>query len=498
MKVLKSLENFLLKSDSWIFIVYLLVASHLEVQMHDEMLIEDYLDNILLLFAIFSPLLFLEFFKSKFSDLSKNKFTLHLSYFGIQAIYLAIINLLNTSLYNTSLFSLPEELLVLISAYWILIAIGLHVFKIYRGRFKWVKKIRYINLNKALILSLLLIAGLMALLIISDYDNFTRNRIVDAGIDYKIVMKRFPLFLGIWLQVFIAYMAGFFFYYLNANFLIPKLLRQRGILFYIFGGLGTIFIFYPLMGTILKYLPLHQTVPILLPSENYQVMDPINGAVVFGIMIVSIPLILTLDWFKQNNDIVQLEKQNIETELDLLKQQINPHFFFNTLNNLYAMSLAKSDQTSEVVMQLSELMRYVIYRGKEEKVTLEEEVKYIEDYISLQQIRLHQKLDLAIHKNITNKDLTLAPLLLIILVENAFKHGIEPAEGSAHLIIDIKADENTFFFQCCNTYEEETSKKGIGLENLKRRLEILYPEQHQLSLIKEDQQFIAQLKINFS
>jgi LytS/YehU family sensor histidine kinase len=162
------------------------------------------------------------------------------------------------------------------------------------------------------------------------------------------------------------------------------------------------------------------------------------------------------------------------------------------------MSLAKSDQTSEVVMQLSELMRYVIYRGKEEKVTLEEELKYIEDYISLQQIRLHQKLDLAIYKNISNKDLTLAPLLLIILVENAFKHGIEPAEGSAHLIIDIKADENTFFFQCSNTYEEETSKNGIGLENLKRRLEILYPEQHQLSLIKEDKQFIAQLKINFA
>ena len=151
-------------------------------------------------------------------------------------------------------------------------------------------------------------------------------------------------------------------------------------------------------------------------------------------MLATTPIILTVQWFKQSNEIADLEREKSATELNLLKQQINPDIFINTLNNLYALSLTKDEKTPEVILQLSELMRYVIKRGKEEVVPILEEIKYIEDYVWLQNIRLHKKLDFSFEKNIDDLSLKIPPLLFINLVENAFKHGIEPAEEDLSLI----------------------------------------------------------------
>ena len=238
---------------------------------------------------------------------------------------------------------------------------------------------------------------------------------------------------------------------------------------------------------------------ILTPSENQHIFAIENGGFAIGVIALSIPVILVIQWFNQNSEINVLEREKAQTELNLLKQQINPHFFFNTLNNLYALSLAKSDATPEVVLQLSELMRYVIYKGKNNRVAISEEVKYLEDYIQLQQIRLNKTLDLSFEKKISNQNLMIPPLLLIILIENAFKHGIEPAENASFLHIELTSDQQFIIFECVNSYEPVLeSSEGIGLSNLKRRLELTYPNQYQLDIDQTKDTFKARLKIEIS
>jgi LytS/YehU family sensor histidine kinase len=222
-------------------------------------------------------------------------------------------------------------------------------------------------------------------------------------------------------------------------------------------------------------------------------------------MILSLPVVLMTQWHQKNSQLTQLEKENIQTELSLLKQQIDPHFLFNTLNNLYALCRKKSDLAPDVVLQLAELMRYVVYRGKESYVLCSEEAKYFEDYISLQSIRLHNHLAVDVQINIENPQAKISPLLLIILVENAFKHGIEPAGGDCFLSINLHVTTEFLTFTCENSVEydnigdEIANEKihfGVGLENLQRRLNLLYLDKHQLTLQPMSNSFMAKLKIS--
>ncbi|MFK7984104.1 MAG: sensor histidine kinase, partial [Saprospiraceae bacterium] len=143
----------------------------------------------------------------------------------------------------------------------------------------------------------------------------------------------------------------------------------------------------------------------------------------FWIILFTTPLYLSFDWFKQNTQLANLKSEKLETELSFLKSQINPHFFFNTLNNLYALTLENSKAAPEVILKLSNLMRYTIYDGKETAVFLEQEVTFIENYLELQKIRLHKKSEITFQQNIGNPKLVVPPLLFVIFLENAFKHG---------------------------------------------------------------------------
>jgi LytS/YehU family sensor histidine kinase len=209
--------------------------------------------------------------------------------------------------------------------------------------------------------------------------------------------------------------------------------------------------------------------------------------------------VLATQWARQNNQIVSLEKEKTQTALDLLKQQLDPHFFFNTLNNLYALSLQQSKQTPESILQLSELMRYVIYKAKEPTVSIHDEIKYVQDYIDLQQIRLKKKLEVQFQQQVQPDAPRIAPLLLIVLVENAFKHGIEPAENNTSLHLHLKIENKQFYFSCINSVEGEPgSAPGIGLSNLSKRLSLLYPGKYMLETARENHTFKAKLQIDLS
>jgi len=194
----------------------------------------------------------------------------------------------------------------------------------------------------------------------------------------------------------------------------------------------------------------------------------------------------------------QLKNEHAKAELALLKSKVDPHFFFNTLNNLYGLTVENSEKAPDVILKLSEIMRYVIYDSSDERVPLKKEVEYLEKYIELFKIRFHQKVDISFSSNIENGNELIAPLILSIFVENAFKHGAENLIENAFIHIRLTAENGTLNFLVKNNFKSKkgNTKPGMGLTNLKKRLKLIYPQKHQLVLQKDDRLFTANLTID--
>ncbi len=196
-------------------------------------------------------------------------------------------------------------------------------------------------------------------------------------------------------------------------------------------------------------------------------------------------------------------KKKQQAELSGLKSQINPHFLFNTLNTIYSSALKKDDKTAEMILNLSDIFRYVLHEGQNEYVSLKKEIEHLKDYINLQEERLLDKINIDLSINIDNDEKEIAPLLLISFVENAFKY-TSLLRDSSHLIkIKITLKDNAFTFYCENPYNEKAKrdidsnwkKSGIGIANTKKRLEYLYPNNHQLHIIDDNKLFKVTLNI---
>ena len=193
-----------------------------------------------------------------------------------------------------------------------------------------------------------------------------------------------------------------------------------------------------------------------------------------------------------------------EAELQLLKAQLNPHFLFNTLNNLYGLSVIKSDKLPDLMLKLSDLLRYSLYDTKESLVPLEKEILYLENYISLEKIRLESTTTIQFSKTGNFSSIKIAPMLLIVFVENAFKHLGSIKDSKRRVEVSLKIEANSLSFKCANTIDEnlennnnlEKGKSGIGLLNAKKRLELMYPEQYELQINETDNNYVVELKLN--
>ena len=205
---------------------------------------------------------------------------------------------------------------------------------------------------------------------------------------------------------------------------------------------------------------------------------------------------------KVQGDKLAQEKQNeaLKTELSLLRSQVSPHFMFNVLNNMVSLARKQSDLLEPSLIKLSSLMRYMLYEADEEKVSIEKEMDYLQSYIDLQQQRFGKKVQVNVHMHTMDDQYRLEPMLLIPFVENAFKHGTGMIED-AQIDIDLEAEKNILQFTVSNKYNPASSEikdktSGIGLTNVKRRLNLLYGKNHQLSVTTNDNWFVASLKIN--
>ncbi|WP_293297113.1 histidine kinase [Pedobacter sp. UBA4863] len=194
----------------------------------------------------------------------------------------------------------------------------------------------------------------------------------------------------------------------------------------------------------------------------------------------------------------------LQAELSLLKAQIHPHFLFNTLNNLYALTLNNSPKSPEIVMGLSEILRYMLYECNVESVSLKKDIEMLENFILLERMRYEERLDFNFTKEGDLEGHNIAPLLLLPLVENAFKHGAGEKVGQAWINMELEIKNELLTFKINNSKPEKVAtpligKNGnIGLENVKKRLELIYPEAHQFKIFDEEELFAIILKIDLS
>lgn len=202
------------------------------------------------------------------------------------------------------------------------------------------------------------------------------------------------------------------------------------------------------------------------------------------------------EWFKSEQQREALKVENLNAELKFLKSQINPHFLFNCLNTIYSLAHKHSVQTEHAIVKLSTIMRYMIYESNEDKVQLQQELQYLEDYIDIQRLRMPEDIvvDYAVQGNPVG--LRIEPMLLVPFVENAFKHGISYAEPS-FIAIAVAIEKNQVRLVVENSVfrKRVAEKGGIGLQNVRKRLELLYTEDHELEITEADNQFIVDLKI---
>ncbi|MEE9407131.1 MAG: histidine kinase [Polaribacter sp.] len=197
------------------------------------------------------------------------------------------------------------------------------------------------------------------------------------------------------------------------------------------------------------------------------------------------------------NKFLQTQLELKEQELKFLKMQIHPHFLFNSLNTIYGFAIAKADEAPEMILKLSNLLDYILYQVEKPKVLLIEEINHLEDYISLERMRFHDTLKVDFSKERLNDSLQIPPMLLIPFVENSFKHG-EIKDGVLNVNIRLKTENNCLFFEVENTATKKEKKNvGIGLQNIKKRLEMLYSKKHQLEIIEKNDTFKVHLKIEF-
>lgn len=248
-------------------------------------------------------------------------------------------------------------------------------------------------------------------------------------------------------------------------------------------------------------------VPLVISTYEFVVLG--NESVVFlaeypsavGVIVLvyySLLLVAGLLWLiKQLTSFLSIRNENRKNELLHLQSQVNPHFFFNMLNNLYGLVDKDTASAKKLILKLSELMRYSIYEGEKNAVTLSEEISYLKNYIELHKMRYHKEIAIQFKTDVADDNIKTRPLLLIILLENAFKHGVENMTDKAYVNVDLSSHNNKLIFKIENNFDANqiSNTGGFGLKNLKRRLQLAYPDRHKFFVTKANSVYKAQLEL---
>ncbi len=289
--------------------------------------------------------------------------------------------------------------------------------------------------------------------------------------------------------------------------LIPRyLLRRRYALFGLYFLYTLIMSFYlELVLVIVLYIGVAKYQAMFVKPGLVDVLDVIVGMYLFVFLAAALHLLKR--WYAIQALNAQIERTRMETELklkdaelQLLRSQIHPHFLFNTLNNLYGLSLARSELVPDVVLRISSILDYVLYRGSADRVPLSDEIAHIRNYLALERLRYDERATIAFDVEGGAETDRIAPLLLLPFVENSIKHGISQSTEPGAIAIRLVTEEGTMRFSVVNTRPrrppaDAASSDGIGLQNVRRRLELLYPNAHTLSIRDEPDRFLVELNL---
>jgi len=282
-----------------------------------------------------------------------------------------------------------------------------------------------------------------------------------------------------------------FLVYINLRLLIPRFLEKGKYIFYVLSVVLLLAATYGLHEfTFEVLLPILPTEFYMVSFTEWQVLITI-----FGIYLVLTTLIkLSKSWYV----LQQVEKEKLSIELNSLKAQVNPHFLFNSLNSIYSQALAKSEHTAETVLELSNLLRYMLYEVGDDLVPLSKEVEMLENYIELQKLRVEDSAHVSFHFKGNIEDVRIAPLLVFPLVENAFKHGLKGDSNDAYVKISLEIRDEQIYFDVRNNIGkvddmEKGKYGGIGLENVSRRLELIYAGNYQMDITTKENEYRVKL-----
>jgi two-component system, LytTR family, sensor kinase len=305
-------------------------------------------------------------------------------------------------------------------------------------------------------------------------------------------------YLSIAIKQTVYYTSLITIFYVNFSYLIPRVLAKRKYTFYI---IGLVLILPLRVG--LQYIDA-TFLDWYFEAERFFIDDLSEGwpATVFTtifFIIISTGAKFSRDWFKNRQRIEQLEREHSDAELSLLQYQMSPHFLFNTLNNIYSLVQRKAPEASEAVLKFSDIMRYAVNDTIIEKVDLKREIDYLRSFIDLQKMRLENPGIVNVEIQGADDGIRISPMLFIPFVENAFKHGDTRSEN-ALIAITMTVNNPTVHFSVRNLISDTKTDDtgGIGIKNVSRRLELLYPGAHELDIRKLENEFVVELKVTCS
>lgn len=327
------------------------------------------------------------------------------------------------------------------------------------------------------------------------------NRLEDF-INYLFTRQRWVIHIFYWLAIVVFYvvffgrknsnyMLTFFFVgllmpvtigatYLLNYFLVPRyLMRERY-------GIFALYFVYTIVASIFFEMMISLITFLIMAGLSMKNMSTSSIDIFFLmtslLMVVFLGMVIkmVLHWRKSREDYQLLMKEKVETELRFLKTQLNPHFLFNTLNNLYFLTTEKSDKAPAAILALSEILDYVLHSGKTMLVPIEQEWKQVQNYIALELLRYEERVQITSHFSNAETNSTIPPMILITLVENAFKHGVMPSAGKSWIRIQVVCKDDVINISIGNSWLNKKSGNGIGLQNMRSQLDLLFKDRYSL------------------
>ena len=310
-------------------------------------------------------------------------------------------------------------------------------------------------------------------------------------------------------------------FYVNAHYLIPKFFDKKKYYYYSMGVLALMLAF-SASSSLRELIPYFETLNEGLPPKiarrfHRGFKGPIHlhgrgGGEVFRFLMGALPIIPILFFStvyrnvhsarQREEEERDLKHRNLEAEMQFLRSQINPHFLFNALNNIYSLTQIRPNEASPMILKLSEMLRYVLYESSVEKVTLTKEIGYLENFIDLQKLKDSEMENITFEHQKADVSLQIAPMILIPFVENSFKHSGIQNTSSGWIKMELTTEGDKMHFTCTNSVPKVREAKdevgGVGLKNVRRRLELVYPEKHDLRIEYGSEEFKVSLIIDLS